>query len=427
MRFVAGVLLAFLIVQGTVGSSVAQVADGDVLVLVAESNTGYLLRVNPVSGSSTTLVPRVSGWSPSWLRMAPDNQRLVASYFSVSPNIAVLVSITLGGPITPVVTVPNSVLLEFALDHDNRWIVMGAFQSSFGALAVEETSGTATTLFQWPVGQDAIGSLCIDRDPGSSPYVVTVLSAPPSTTTKVLRADRGGVRSTLQHVSWGTTAIALERPTGHYLLGSWGGPAGLHRLQKNGGIASIATAITHTAALRSDADGSFWVIGYMGNRVLAKLDGSGTVLRVFPLSGISAMSSPLCLEVYGSRKLVCTGPGTPGTTVNIRLQSGRAGDGNCTYALACSLARRPGLRFGNGERLDLSVGDPLFLLTAANQLPGVFRSFHGVTDSAGRATAQVLVPSGLPPGSGIAVFVAGIVYDANGVRTTTNTHWFVLN
>jgi len=57
----------------------------------------------------------------------------------------------------------------------------------------------------------------------------------------------------------------------------------------------------------------------------------------------------------------------------------------------------------------------------------VFQSFRGVTDHAGSARAKIVLPAGLPASSGITVFVSGIIYDSTGVRTVTNSHWFVLS
>ena len=100
--------------------------------------------------------------------------------------------------------------------------------------------------------------------------------------------------------------------------------------------------------------------------------------------------------------------------------------------MACSLARRPAppgrcLRFSNGEVLGLDGTDVLFWTTALHLAPAVFEAFRGTTDAAGNATAKVHIPGAIPPNLGLTVFVAGVIFDAAGVRTVTNTHWFVLN
>jgi len=83
----------------------------------------------------------------------------------------------------------------------------------------------------------------------------------------------------------------------------------------------------------------------------------------------------------------------------------------------------------NGEFLDLSV-DSLFLVTAQDLLPTVFRNFAGRLDAKGNAVASVRIPAGLPTNLGIPIFVSGVVIDPQApgaVSTVGNTHWFVLN
>ena len=100
--------------------------------------------------------------------------------------------------------------------------------------------------------------------------------------------------------------------------------------------------------------------------------------------------------------------------------------GGKQYALAASLARRPGIGpFPNGEYLNLDATDPLFYLSAVGALPSVFQNFQGTLDPLGNASAQVNIPA-LPPNLGITVFVAGIIYDPTAIIQVTNTHWFVL-
>jgi len=70
--------------------------------------------------------------------------------------------------------------------------------------------------------------------------------------------------------------------------------------------------------------------------------------------------------------------------------------------------------------------DNLFITSLMGHSPGIFQNFSAVTDKNGNATAHVNIPSALPPNLGITVFVAGVIYDVTGVRTVTNTHWFVL-
>jgi len=123
---------------------------------------------------------------------------------------------------------------------------------------------------------------------------------------------------------------------------------------------------------------------------------------------------------------VCQGTGLPGTSVRVRLQSRRPGDGAKPYLLACSLQRRPSLALPNGEVLNLAP-DALFTVSALGIAPAIFDGFQGVTDGLGNATAHVHIPAGLPPNLQITIFVAGVIVGPSGLSTVTNTHWFVLS
>jgi len=113
----------------------------------------------------------------------------------------------------------------------------------------------------------------------------------------------------------------------------------------------------------------------------------------------------------------------------VHIRSRKPGDAGKPYQLACAFDTRGGLKMPNGEYLDLSV-DGLFLITATNVLPTLFRNFAGFLDASGNAQASVWIPPTLPPALGLTVFVSGVVIDPRapgGISTVGNTHWFVLN
>jgi len=139
-------------------------------------------------------------------------------------------------------------------------------------------------------------------------------------------------------------------------------------------------------------------------------------------TGLTA-GGPLGIEVYGRRTMVCR---QAGATVSVKVQSRDPRAGNADYALAASLARRPGIRFANGEWLDLNVTDPLFFVSALGLAPSIFTGFQGRLDAKGDANAQVIIPSWLPKMNDLPVFVAGIIVQEGQVIQVTNSHWFVL-
>ena len=148
---------------------------------------------------------------------------------------------------------------------------------------------------------------------------------------------------------------------------------------------------------------------------------SSTLIRdTFAAAGITE---------YGSRHVVCNGSGKPGSTVKVLFSSRKASDAGMAYQMAAAFSYTNGIKFANGEVLDLTF-DVLFFLSANNLAPGIFQNFGGFLDKNGNAAAAINIPAGLPSGTGIPIFVSGIVIDPKapgGVTTVGNTHWFTLN
>ena len=266
-------------------------------------------------------------------------------------------------------------------------------------------------------------AMLIDRDPGAQPYVIAEDHI--STGGALLRAGRGVALGTIVRGLDRVTALELDPATGNYLVCE-NGKASI--LKKDG--TTVATiAVSGGKAARVNQDGTAWIATHwLATRSsgVARID---LVRRV--VTTIVPAPWSYGVEVYGSRKVVCNGTGKPGTSVKVNLQSRKSGDKGESYALACSFNRRPPspskcLKFPNGEYLFLDFSDPLFWTSLHGLVPDVFQNFRGKTDKNGNATAQVNIPSTLPPNLRVTIFVAGVIFDATGVRTVTNTHWFVL-
>lgn len=107
---------------------------------------------------------------------------------------------------------------------------------------------------------------------------------------------------------------------------------------------------------------------------------------------------------------------------------GKAGDAGKPYPLARAFSYTNGIKFLNGEYLDLTF-DVLLFITANNVLPTVFENFGGLLDQDDEATAAVKIPAALPPGLEVPIFVSGVVIDPQapgGVSTVGDTRWFTL-
>jgi len=330
--------------------------------------------------------------------------------------------------------------LGLELDHDGQWIV--STTSQFVPWYFTSVSGVLpggfvpiTVFFPAISSSMTLGDLTIDRDPGATPYCfIKHVMLPMGASSEILATDRRGRVTSLSKSGLVCGfGIELHPRTGDYLTTLQGRPpqGWLVRVAKSGAISTLASI--WGSVRRITQDDFAWIVGDQPvTPMLYKFDLSqNVVVTSFAPGGWKGPGAGGDLEVYGSRRLVCYQPPTSPTTVTLNVQSRKAGDGGKSYALACSLARRPAppgqcLRFPNGEYLFLDYTDPLFWATALAPAPTVFQNFKGVLDSKGNATAQVNIPSTLPTNLGITVFVAGVIYDTTGVRTVTNTHWFVL-
>ncbi|MBN2489723.1 MAG: hypothetical protein JXQ29_02610 [Planctomycetes bacterium] len=406
-------------------SSQSQPQEGDLIATSSYGGNGYVVYLNPASPQSLTSLVRSTN-PASWVRMAANNTDVTVREHVWPPGGTQLVSYVPNGTSRFLVRGACG-LSGFELDHDGRWVgVAAGISTSLGSfLGVHEATGAVTTLFtcQYFSATD----VAIDRDPGGMPFAVSAIRCNPTT------CEWGLVWNDLQgRETW------LLPPAG-----SWGGGIELHPrsgdyilpyyLAKNAGspcVARVSRAGVVTTLVSFDAtaarvtqDDHVWLSGTAG---LLQYDLSGNaVVTLVPHRPPGSFGSGI--EVYGSRRLVCEQPPAAPHSVTVTVQSRKPGDAHQTFQLACSVARRPGLRFANGEWLDLDVNHPLFALTALNLAPSVFRGFYGTTDARGNATATVSLLGGWPPNLGLTIFVAGVIYDHTGVRTVTNTHWFVAN
>jgi len=415
------------------GMSAAQPRAGDLILTVADGQTSFVARMSPgQSGGPTTLAAGPQACHAHWVRMAEANRRVLIGEVDLGSSVSVgrLVHVAPDGSRTTLVTLPgHRPEGGAALDHDGQWVVATHIWGSFNpdAYLLGVTSGATVQTFATFFGHSFEG-ITIDRNPGQPEYAILARShgGPPPNYGygHLLQGDRRGRLTTLIAQTFYAEMLEMHPASGGYLSCT----NRLVRVSGTGRVTTIAGFDYAGVGARIGQDDCVWVASRsLKQASVLKYDlANNAVVTLQPVL-FTVNQWITGLEVYGSRRLVCNGTGRPGTRVTVTLQSRETGDGGQPYALACALARRPGVRFANGERLDLDVTDPLFMASAFGHLPGVFKNFQGRTDSRGDAVASIDLPAVLPPNLGLTVFVAGVVYDGAGIRTVTNTHWFVLS
>jgi len=430
--------------------SAAQPKDGDLILSFETSHTwpAGVLVVDPISGKATTLTSFSGGGQTPCVRMAENNQDLLvmrhdAGWFRRVSSFGIQTTVLAGT--SGLRGWPRS----FELDHDDTWIVCGMEDSTlykgnwvWSLRGAAGSNASITTLFQFPGAHNTqryLEDLAIDRDPSAAaPYVLAMNHLVTTMQTdKLYGADRKGILTTLVsgigQPLLCLRCIELDPCTGDYLtctslIGPYGKDA-LCIVRKDGKVRTLGTAVSHPEALRIMQDGTAWVAEYSRTnpRVLRVSVANGAVITMHALN-LTQVAGLQCIEVYGSRRLVCNLPSPATNTVRIRVQCGSpfVAPGITQYALAASFSRRPGVRMPNGEFLNVT-SDPLFYATALNLLPGVFVNFRGVLGQGG--VNQQPISVNIPPpvrGSGITVFVAGVIYNAGFIVQVTNSHWFVM-
>lgn len=455
------------------GGTQAQPGDGDLIVgqfrdptVINSYGPGSILSVDPTNGAVLTIAQNLTmagtlAVGPNWIEMASDNTNFMVGMLpsgsspAATGNGVYLHTVAATGAILRTLvadtTPPNSLdyVNAFDLDYDGTWVMGGGYC----LWAFDENTLSYSTLMSGPTTMGQINALCINRAQGGPRIVAGLFNAATSANPFMTGFDRSGQPTTVITQGAGgpayISAVRLDWYTGDYICTGFGdllgGGGELMHVSRKGLVTTLntTTSLFKANGLYIDQRRMAYVLTYdwqttpipplADNYICAiyKMDLQGTFVSMYTYS--PQLTRNRCaaagITEYGSRHVVCNGSGKPGTTVAIRFSSRKASDAGKSYVLAASLGHVGGVRMPNGEFLNLSV-DGLFLATAQNVLPTIFRKFVGLLDGSGNAAAAVALPAGLPPGLGLTVFVSGVVIDPNvpgAISTVGNTHWFVLN
>jgi len=470
------VLLGALALALVVSALPAQPGDGDLIIgqfrdpLTPNSyGPGSIFGVDPSTGkiytiasTFTTLGTVVMG--PNWIEMGSDNKNFMVAGIPSGAATTVLVNgvyfmsvnSSTGAVIKTLVADPaaGGYCNCFDLDGDGTWILgAGSYVLSF-----DENSMTYTTLYNKTSPSGTINGLTMDPALPKGDFALINFTSSSSTTANLVEADRSGVISTIStYAPYYGAAVDVDYLTGDYICAGFGSStlnaAGdeFMRVAKNGAVTTLnypanSLRLFRANGLYLDQQHMAWVLTYDLTGVtvpvptslqpslvcsLFKIDLKGTFITMYNYSSTLTRNNfaPAGVVEYGSRHTVCNGSGKPGTSVTVRFSSRKVGDAGKAYQLAAAFSYTNGIRFANGEFLDLSF-DPLFVVTANNVLPTIFKNFSGFLDRSGDAKASVDIPGFLPTGLGIPIYVSGVVVDPKapgGISTVGNTHWFTLN
>lgn len=420
----------------------AQPQDGDVVLTFAHDynslfDQGRVMYFNPANPTvlATLAVNSLPSYFHNGVRMAPGNLDLVVCEQREDFLASQLVQITPTGVRSTIVQLAHD-LEGFELDGDDTWIAAG----STALFGVDHTTGQVTSFFTAPTTL-FLSDLAIVRE-NIYPYAVGNFTVSSLLAPKVLGASRAGLLGTLVATTGNPLAqlssLETDPRRGDLITTDFDGPpwepngTEVSRVTLNGQVSSLH-ALWGANAARIDQSDTAWVVGFIGSvssleNAVVRLDlATRTVLTIHQFPQVPASQWSISgIEIYGSRVLTCNGVGGPQATIQVNVHSQHVAAPGASYVIACSTARRPNIVMPNGEWLLLDVTSPLFLLTAQNQVPTVFRRFVGTLDGAGGAQAEIRLPGGIPNNLGVTIFCAAVIYDATGVIQVSNTHWFEL-
>ena len=429
------------------GIANAQPQHGDLVFSVADSNLtgGFVGVVDPMKpGTLNTLFSAPSRYMQTWVRMSPNNLDVVTAHTSFTYGQSFLVNVDMSGAVTATLaTLPNMDIDGFELDHDNTWIMCGNDMSGRSFLhGVHHSTRTSRPIITTLLSSGWFNEMAIDRDPGpypgsNLPYTLVTCCHNAPTGPLVMKADRQGTITSILSGGGNPPFVSLElHPrSGDFIVGLGGtgpsNPGATLRMTKAGTWTTLTTWSANGIKITQDdvawlAHGGSCQTPSPPCRTVLRYDLTNNAVLGTVATGIPVGHGMTGIDVYGSRPLACNQKSAAKVAVNVQSRHPFVVPARTQYALAASFARRPGLKFPNGEWLDLDTLSPLFLVTAQNLLPTVFQGFRGVVGQGGNASAGVNIPKALQ-GSGITVFVAGVLFDTTqGVIQVTNTHWFVL-
>lgn len=450
MNILTRMALASVVAVAVSANAGAQLQQGDVVVsafFVQNNafNQGAIVYFDPMNPTaiSTLSSEVVAGSFHNWVRMAPNNMDLIVAEVPSTFASTRLVQIDPGGLATTLAgQVPGSVE-GLELDGDNQFIAISALPAASTVLEIDATSGAMRTLILASGVNDLYNDVAIVREGGVHYAIANFTLSSVSALPKLLNADRTGIRSTLLQ-SLGNpleqiSAIEMDPRSGDLIVTDFDGPGStepngteVSRVSLGGSVTTLVSFVGANAA-KVAQDDTVYVAGYttqgtaLTNAVLRYDLRTSAVLTIFAVNNLASASWALSgIEIYGSQALTCNGTGGPSSTIQIALNSQAATAPSAGYQIACSLGRRPGVTLPNGERLHLNALDGLFVLTAQNLAPTIFRRFSGTLDPFGSATASVVLPASFPTNLGVTVFCAAVVFSQGNIIQVTNTHWFEL-
>lgn len=369
----------------------AQVAPGDIIIADHALTSGQILRLEPASGTLTTLT--TLGRSIGSVHAVPGSTDVMFT----SRDEVIRMNLNTGAQTTLGRLPGVGFTAGFCFDQDGS-VIAAADTAIFRVNAQGVTPILPAGLFTFFSG--------VVRDETDGEFFVGDAFL---FMTHLLKLDRSGQKRTLNS-DIGDAAFISDhdlRTGGVWSGGIFGAVLSVNLWDRASGQA-LSTLSQAGGALVTVDQTTGNLITWTPTNVVIR-DRTGAPLRSFGAFPSHQFNQ---VTVVGSRPLGGRGSAKAGGTFGIDVSF--ANFPGAFYALGASFAGpRPGIDIANVGRLHLAP-DALFALTAGQNIPGITTGFAGTLDQDGFATASIRFPNGTP--SGTRLTVAGVVLNAGRVQ-----------
>jgi hypothetical protein len=360
------------------GHAPAQPTQGDLVVTSDHKGSFTGAGVFYVTWPSSTLRTLHGGLTVNAVKTAYGNARAMV----IGTNTGTLYYVDAAGAYTTITSKLPAGGAGVELDQDAYSMVINFDDSRMYRVT---QSGGVSTFLTFTATHGRPNAICRDGDSGD--WVVGTSNG------LLLKVDR--VTAAISTMASGLGAIydaEFMDQTGEFAVIR---EAGLAIVRRSGSV-HYSRSISYANAVAVDhKSGRIYVATYLNHQIL-ELTSTATIVRN------RIYSTPVDLQftgidVWDDQNVSTIAHGDRGSKVTIvlRFETSRGRP----YAVALSLAQRPGIAFSAGNVLNMRL-DTLFLLTAGGALPYWTSGFAGtINTSNGLGYAYFTIPWNLSPGS----------------------------
>ena len=400
------VLVLLVSLVATANQTQAQPVQGDLVVTSDHKSSWTGAGIFYVSWPSSTIKTVYSGLTANAVKTAYGNTGAMV----LGTNSGALYKVDASGAYTTFATTLPAGGVGIELDQDTTYMIINF--DDYRMYRVNQ-SGNVSTFRTLSSSYGHPNAICRDGDTGD--WVVGTSSG------LLLLVDRHTAAiSTLATGLGAIYDVEFMDQTGEFAVVR---ETGLAVVRRTGSVRYIRSIPYGNAVAVNHKSGRIFVATYLNHQIV-ELTSSLSIVRSYAYNTPSGLQFT-GIDVWDDQNVSTISSGEHGSkaTVTLHFPTSRGKP----YAVALSLGQRPGIAFGSGNVLNMTL-DNLFLITAGGNLPYWTYNFAGTTSSSsGMAFAYFTVPWHMSPGTCIYVGAAAVNPAAPGYLDVGNVVPIQLN